>query len=119
MSNSGWIAVDLDGTLARYDGWQGPTHVGAPIPKMVERVKRWLKKGYEVRIFTARVGPQPAHVDVEIIRKAIRLWCITHIGQELPITATKDFSMWRQYDDRAVQIELNTGERVDGQEDEV
>ena len=39
---NGWIGVDLDGTLAHYEGWQGETHIGAPISAMVERVKRWL-----------------------------------------------------------------------------
>lgn len=26
--HSGWIGVDLDGTLAGYDGWVGPEHIG-------------------------------------------------------------------------------------------
>lgn len=55
--SSGWIGVDLDGTIAEYHGWVSPTHIGAPIPKMVERVKVWLSEGKEVRIFTARVFP--------------------------------------------------------------
>ena len=38
MSTSGTIAVDLDGTLARYDGWKGIDHIGDPIPLMVSRV---------------------------------------------------------------------------------
>lgn len=33
----GWIAVDLDGTLAEYDGWKGSAHIGNPVPKMVEK----------------------------------------------------------------------------------
>lgn len=53
---SGWIGVDLDGTLAMYDGFKGPEHIGDPVPKMLERVKKWLAEGREVRIFTARVG---------------------------------------------------------------
>ena len=27
-----WIGVDLDGTLAEWDGWHGHQHVGEPIP---------------------------------------------------------------------------------------
>jgi hypothetical protein len=34
---NGWIGVDLDGTLAFYDEWIGPEHIGAPIPGMVDR----------------------------------------------------------------------------------
>lgn len=50
-----WIGVDLDGTLAYYDGWKGEHHIGDPIPEMLDRVKGWLEQGYEVRIVTARV----------------------------------------------------------------
>ena len=31
-------------------------HVGEPIPLMLERVKKWLSEGIEVRIVTARVA---------------------------------------------------------------
>lgn len=44
-SQQGWIGVDLDGTLAHYDGWKGADHIGEPIPAMVERVKQWLSEG--------------------------------------------------------------------------
>jgi hypothetical protein len=63
MSSNGWIGVDLDGTLAHYDGWKGADNIGAPIPAMVERVKGWLAEGKTVKIFTARVycPPEPTH----------------------------------------------------------
>jgi hypothetical protein len=105
MSN-GWIGVDLDGTLAHYDVWRGEDHIGAPIPAMVDRVKQWLEEGLNVRIFTARVG---AHQ-----REVIAAWCRKHLGRELPVTATKDFSMIALWDDRCVQVETNTGRRMDG-----
>jgi hypothetical protein len=38
-----WIGVDLDATLARYDGFKGETIIGEPIPLMVNRVKRCRK----------------------------------------------------------------------------
>lgn len=53
--NEGWIGIDLDGTLAEYDGWKGVEHIGKPIPSMVKRVKEWISEGKDVRIFTARV----------------------------------------------------------------
>lgn len=40
--NLGWIGVDLDGTLAVYKGWNGPEHIGEPIPIMIDRVKLWI-----------------------------------------------------------------------------
>ena len=54
----GWFGVDLDGTLAFYDGYKGEV-IGAPIPKMIDRVKRWISKGRTVKIMTARVGKHP------------------------------------------------------------
>lgn len=104
----GWIGVDLDGTLAHYDRWCGPASIGEPVPTMVARVCYWLKLGREVRIFTARVGPQPNGEDV-IARKAIEAWCEKHLGQVLPVTATKDFRMVELWDDRCVTVEANTG----------
>lgn len=109
MTQHGWIGVDLDGTLAHYDGWVSPAHIGAPITLMVERVKRWLAEGCEVRIFTARVYGN-GRVASEL---AIMDWCKEHIGQILPITCTKDYGMIELWDDRAVQIIPNTGLRAD------
>jgi hypothetical protein len=105
-----WIGVDLDGTLARYDGWKGESHVGEPIPAMVDRVKLWLSEGREVRIFTAR-----AHAMSAATLKAINAWCGEHIGEILPITCEKDYGMIELWDDRAIQVIANTGQRADGE----
>ena len=102
----GWIGVDLDGTLAEYTEWRGIEHIGDPIPPMVNRVKLWLIEGKEVRIFTARAGHS------QLAHECIKTWCLKHIGQELPITNRKDFQMLEYWDDRAVQVRMNTGERV-------
>lgn len=110
MSLNGWIAVDLDGTLAVYDKWRGVDHIGEPIPAMVARVRRWLDEGRDVRIFTARVfGDQGAAA-----RPAIEVWCQKHLGRVLPITNEKDYGMVELWDDRCVQVEPNTGRRMDG-----
>jgi hypothetical protein len=110
MSNKGWIGVDLDGTLARYDGWISEEHIGDPIPAMAERVRQWLSEGREVRIFTARVShDRPAHF--------IQDWTETHFGVRLHVTNVKDFAMVELWDDRAVQIIPNTGIRADGKRD--
>lgn len=115
--HSGWIGVDLDGTLAIYDGWKGPTHIGAPIIAMVERVKKWIQDGYEVRIFTARVAvPQPYEKgrfkEAVDARLAIQEWAREHIGVELRVTCEKDYGMIELWDDRCVQVEANTGAPV-------
>lgn len=112
-SQGGWIAVDLDGTLAEYHGWQGIEHIGAPIPVMLNRVKKWLAEGLDVRIFTARVCGNDGR-DPEEVRSHIRRWLVQHLGVELPITNIKDFGMVELWDDRAVQVIPNIGERADG-----
>lgn len=102
MSDQGWIGVDLDGTLAYYDGWKGPSHIGDPIPLMAERVKRWLALGMDVRIVTARAGRAS---EAAIVSK----WCEVHFGKALPVTDRKDYAMVALWDDRAVAVETNTG----------
>jgi hypothetical protein len=113
---SGWVGVDLDGTLAFYQtGHFDPAVVGAPIPKMVERVKAWLADGVEVRIFTARVstdGSPQRDTEAATSRAAIEAWCLEHLGAVLPVTNLKDYAMIELYDDRAVQVAQNTGEIV-------
>lgn len=115
----GWIGVDLDGTLAKYDGWVSEKYIGEPIPLMVARVKYWLHEGKDVRIFTARIAQaegNKAKLPVGDIVKVIYDWCEKHIGQILPVVCCKDFGMIELWDDRCVQVEPNTGIRIDGKE---
>lgn len=118
-----WIGVDLDGTLAEYHGWVSEEHIGEPIAPMVDRVKKWLKQGKDVRIFTARVDGGQAAIqdgnehgekckDVERIKGFIYAWCVKHIGQVLTVTNCKDYGMVELWDDRAVQVIPNTGETM-------
>lgn len=112
----GWIGVDLDGSLAIYNGWQGELHIGEPIPAMVERIKEWLALGIEVRIFTARVcqpnipGDQ-ARASVDEIRSVIQDYTELLFGVRLKVTNEKDFGMIELWDDRAIRVRFNTGER--------
>jgi hypothetical protein len=113
---SGWIGVDLDGTLAEYHGWIPGGGIGKPIRAMVERVKKWLAEGKDVRIFTARVFAAEASgfEHGQHILAKIEDWCLEHLGVILPITCTKDMAMIELWDDRAVQVIPNTGKRADG-----
>ena len=108
--SDGYIGVDFDGTLAHYDEWKGVGVLGEPIPIMVERVKAWLNKGIEVKIFTARMSGDEAALE-EI---AIKRWCQEHLGQELEVTCIKDYRMEEFWDDRAIRIQKNTGLVSDG-----
>jgi hypothetical protein len=78
MAESDWLGVDLDGTLAEYHEWVGPENIGTPIPKMVERVKKWLREGKIVKIMTARVHPMEKDRDKCLV--AINEWVIKNIG---------------------------------------
>lgn len=103
--NRSWIGVDLDGTLARYDGWQGIEHIGEPIPEVCERIINWIEQGYKVKIMTARAsvpeGIQP-----------VKDWLKAHDLPELEVTCSKDFDMIELWDDRAIQVVPNTGSPV-------
>jgi hypothetical protein len=54
----GWYGFDLDGTLAKYDGWKGIDHIGEPVKPMVDLIKRMHDEGKVVKIVTARVAPR-------------------------------------------------------------
>lgn len=116
-----WIGVDLDGTLATHY-WHGPNGraydellIGDPIPLMVERVRAWCAAGIEVRIFTARVGARgsaPGYAfNPRPIQNAIAAWTLEHVGVALEATCEKDYFMVELWDDRAVRVGMDTGER--------
>jgi hypothetical protein len=107
---SGWIGVDFDGTLAYYDGWKGEDVLGEPVMVMLERVRGWIASGVEVRIVTARA-------DGGAQQRRVEDWTNKHLGQKLRVTREKDFQMRELWDDRAVQVIPNTGQRVDGLHD--
>lgn len=102
ITKNGWIGVDLDATLAYYEGWQGPGHIGDPIPKMEARVRKWIAEGWEVRIVTAR-ATDPNQIPT------IEQWLRTHNFPALQVTNQKDYGMVQLWDDRCVQVIPNTG----------
>lgn len=99
---SGWIGVDLDGTLAQYDGFKGADQIGDPIPEMLARVKQWIAEGKTVKIFTARACVTD-HIQY------VSAWVLKHIGHDLEVTNIKDYGMVELWDDRAVRVRFNQG----------
>lgn len=101
MKTSGWIGFDLDGTLAddRHESWPEP---GPPIPEMYDRVKALIKMGIEVRIVTARAEDSR---QIPIVKNWLRK---QGLG-DLEVTNEKDMDMIELWDDRAVQVERNSG----------
>lgn len=120
-----WIGVDLDGTLARFacDWEKDFRNIGEPIPVMVDRVKGWIQEGREVRILTARADKSwrrlpdktLSHLTEEEYAQAIKAiedWCFKYLGARLPVTNCKDYDMEVLYDDRARQVEKDTGRLI-------
>lgn len=111
-----WIGVDLDETLAYYDGFKAIHQIGRPLDHCISMVKAWLAEGKTVKIFTARytcigeidqtTGAVLSEADV---CEPIKAWCRQHIGCELPITATKDLDCIAIYDNLAREMIPNTG----------
>ncbi len=120
MNDGKYVAVDFDGTLASFEcDWPADYRcTGIPIPLMVERVKRWLAEGEDVRIFTARMDcyhPIQGPLTEAQVKAPIEAWCLKYLGRVLPITNRKDYRMRVLYDDRAIQVEKDTG-RIIGEE---
>lgn len=115
--DNGWVAFDLDGTLAVYDEWRGEKHIGKPIPAMIQKVKQYLSQGINVRIFTARVSKNQGRAEstIDEIIQIIQRWTTEHIGIPLPVTCEKDYGMIALYDDRCKQVITNTGVLVEEQ----
>jgi len=98
----GWYGVDLEGTLAKHI--TDMTTIGAPIPRMVKRIKNRMANGDQFRIVTARV----AHDKDGSLTWKIRDW-LKRIGLDIPVVATKDKNMIQLWDDKARQVKYNTG----------
>ena len=69
---------------------------------MVKRVKGMIEQGHRVKIFTARAQDSE---QILLIRK----WLKKNDLPALEITNIKDYNMIKLFDDRAVQVERNTG----------
>jgi hypothetical protein len=104
-----WTAFDLDGTIAEYTTFIDPTHIGKLIEgEATNELRRLLSEGKKVKIFTARASDADPKVRHAIL-EAIAEWTLANFGQSLPVTCIKDYGMIRLYDDRAIQVEKNTG----------
>lgn len=96
------IAVDLDGTLAKYDDWQGIAHIGDAVPGMLRRVKMWIRQGHKVVIFTSRAEKQEAV-------PYVKHWLSQNGLDGLEVTNKKSSQFSEIYDDRARQVVSNKG----------
>lgn len=97
------IAVDLDGTWAKHvPGDFDPRVIGKPIPEMTAKIRRWLREGKRVVVFTARAAKKSNIPHV-------KSWMLEHDLPELEVTNEKTPDMVRFYDDRARHVKKDTG----------
>lgn len=107
-----WVAVELDGCLAHYDGWKGHEHIGEPIQEMVFKIKRLLFMKIGVRVLTHRVGPRPddeAGLGARASYCLITEWCVKHLGEPLPVTNCIDVACVEILAAHAKEVVANTG----------
>ena len=102
------IAMDLDGTLASYEGWRGIDHIGDPIPKMVDILMKHIEIGDNVTIFTSRVAGNDREESNDS-RHNISKWLRKNNLPQLEITATKEKKFRLFYDDRGCSVLKNMG----------
>lgn len=103
-----YIGIDFDGTLAQETDPYREGEVGAPIWAMVKRVKQWIRDGKTVKIITAR-GDSAED-------KAAIAYFLNKMGlPPLEITNIKQHGLTELWDDRAVAVGRNTGERLSPQ----
>lgn len=114
LSDLPTAAVDLDATLARYDGWQGHEHFGAPLDGAREFLAQ-LAATHRVLIFTTRTkADDPAlgrdGASADELANLVRDWMAEHdlffddvyTGQGKPVAEV-------YVDDRAVSVPPNPG----------
>ena len=132
-NGKGWYGFDLDGTLAKYDGWKGIDHIGEPVKPMVDLIKKMHAEGKVVKIMTARVAPkekpeskpnpymagnlcvQEPDVQTWALKdewtplEFVQEWCYRNLGFIPEIVYQKDHLMLELYDDRVKQVVPNEG----------
>lgn len=94
-------SFDLDGVIARYDGWIDDYHVGEPVPGMKELLQELMDDGWKIIIFSTR--------GTEIIKT----WCAIY---DIPYTWVNENPeyqgrnsgkpvTWFHVDDRAINFD--------------
>ena len=130
VEGKGWYGFGLDGTLSKYDKWEGIDHIGEPVKPMVDLIKRMHDDGKVVKIVTARVAPrrledgtigeqftwltrEPSSDPAAkyTATQYIQDWCeeTAQLGFIPEIVYQKDHLMLELYDDRVKQVVPNEG----------
>jgi hypothetical protein len=92
--------VDLDKTIARYDGWVSRDHIGEPLPGAREFLQTLVDQGWYIIIFSARAEEAQ---DCEVIKKWVRDWFpFIPESQQVEVTNVKLREFECFVDDRAI-----------------
>jgi hypothetical protein len=79
--------------------------VGRPVKAILKRIRAWREAGWEVRLITARA------CDPDCLPE-VRKWLKRRKLTDMPITNRVDRYCVEIWDDRAIQVERNTGNPV-------
>lgn len=100
-----WIGFDLDGTLAvDLPDRKNDSEIGQPIWSMVKLAKEHIRRGMDVRLYTAR-----AYEANENTLQAMRDWCKIYLGAEIPIQCNKDHDIGYIFDDKTYRVAKDIG----------
>ena len=95
------VAVELDGTLAQYDGWKGHHIIGDPFPG-AQAFIRCLQRRFHVVLYTARVAD---NLSSRRAKLAVENWLREHGFPPVAVYdgIGKPIASW-YVDDRAVTL---------------
>lgn len=100
--NKGYVAFDFDKTIAVRNSGDSIFKAGAPIRAMVDLMKKYLSEGRKVKVLTARKG--------ELQQRPVVKFLKDNGFPPLEVINCKDSNLDILYDDKCIQVELNTGE---------
>ena len=99
-----YVAVDLDGCIAEYDGWKGEEHIGDPKEGVIEALET-IHKNYKIIIHTCRANRK---IIKEYLEKHDIPYDYINENPEQPETAGEDKIFAHHYiDDRAIEFDDN------------
>ena len=103
------IAVDLDGTLAKYNEWNGINVIGEPNKECVKLLNQLEKEGWYIIINTCRLNGSWENIDYDSAFNTLSKWLRNHsipydkIATKLDGKVVADIYL----DDRAVNFSKN------------
>ena len=102
MKSEGYYYIDFDKTLAHHETDWEVKRLGKPIPEMLNRVKGLIRRGENVKIFTARAINS-------VSKNQVKDWLVKYGLPRLEVTNVKGQDIIEIWDDRAKAVMPNKG----------